>query len=334
MSGATRGREFASAQPMNSEAFAAEYQAALASLTLAPTRKAAEGTLGWLIKRYRESSAWATLAPATRRQRENIFRHVEKAAGDIPFKAITRANIIDGREDRRATPNQANNFIKTMRGLFHWAVDVEKAAVDPTRDVKLLNVKTDGFHVWTDDEVSTFEFALANRNARATGVRSLAAHWPAARRCCSARPPARQGWRVQDSDREKRRHRRGTNHVAVGSVHRSRADRRSRVHCRRGREADDEGVIWQLVQRSLSDRWRSRFGSWPAENRGDLRGGGRGDDNGIEGHVRLDRRRYAGSLHADGRPGEDGSKWNVQARKEGQNLNGYPLTSTPHLKIT
>lgn len=141
----------------NSEAFAAEYQAALASLTLAPTRKAAEGTLGWLIKRYRELSAWATLAPATRRQRENIFRHVEKAAGDIPFKAITRANIIDGREDRRATPNQANNFIKTMRGLFHWAVDVEKAAVDPTRDVKLLNVKTDGFHVWTDDEVSTFE---------------------------------------------------------------------------------------------------------------------------------------------------------------------------------
>jgi integrase len=137
--------------------FSAEYQAALASLTLAPTPKAGEGSLGWLIKRYRESSAWATLAPATRRQRENIFRHVEKAAGDIPFKAITRAKIIEGREARQATPNQANNFIKSMRGLFHWAVDVEKATVDPTRDVKLLNVKTEGFHVWTDDEVSRFE---------------------------------------------------------------------------------------------------------------------------------------------------------------------------------
>jgi integrase len=55
------------------------------------------------------------------------------------------------------TPNQANNFIKTMRGLFRWAVDMEHVTTDPTRDVKLLNVKTDGFHVWTDDEVLRFE---------------------------------------------------------------------------------------------------------------------------------------------------------------------------------
>ena len=105
----------------------------------------------WLIRRYRESSAWESLAPATRDQRENIFRHVERQAGDVPFKAITR----------KATPNQANNFIKSMRGLFSWAVDMEHVAVDPTRDVKLLTVKTDGFHVWTDDEVAQFE-----------------AHWP------------------------------------------------------------------------------------------------------------------------------------------------------------
>ena len=44
-----------------------------------------------------------------------------------------------------------------MRGLFRWAVDVEIAELDPTRDVKLLNVKTDGFHVWTDDEAARFE---------------------------------------------------------------------------------------------------------------------------------------------------------------------------------
>ena len=44
-----------------------------------------------------------------------------------------------------------------MRGLFRWAVDVEISKVDPTRDVKLLNVKTEGFHVWTEDEVSQFE---------------------------------------------------------------------------------------------------------------------------------------------------------------------------------
>jgi integrase len=44
-----------------------------------------------------------------------------------------------------------------MRGLFHWAIDAEHIKVDPTRDVKLLNIKTDGFHAWTDSEAMRFE---------------------------------------------------------------------------------------------------------------------------------------------------------------------------------
>ena len=139
--------------------FFAEYQAAITELAVqGPSRgNVRAGTLEWLIRRYRESSAWESLAPATRDQRENIFRHVERQAGDVPFKAVTRAKIIEGREKRRATPNQANNFLKSMRGLFSWAVDMEHVAADPTRDVKLLSVKTEGFHVWTDDEVLRFE---------------------------------------------------------------------------------------------------------------------------------------------------------------------------------
>ena len=44
-----------------------------------------------------------------------------------------------------------------MRGLFHWAVDVGLAKIDPTQDVKMVKQKIEGFHVWTDDEVSAFE---------------------------------------------------------------------------------------------------------------------------------------------------------------------------------
>jgi len=145
--------------PYGSPEFVAEYQAAITELAVQGPSKGnvGAGSLEWLIRRYRESSAWASLAVATRDQRENIYRNVERQAGDVPFKAITRAKIIEGRENRKATPNQANNFIKSMRGLFSWAVDMEHVAVDPTRDVKLLNVKTDGFHVWTDDEVTRFE---------------------------------------------------------------------------------------------------------------------------------------------------------------------------------
>src|SRR5260370_25969773 len=50
-----------------------------ATLTGAPraSRKAAKGSLAWLIAQYRESSAWLNgLSRATKRQRENIFKHI------------------------------------------------------------------------------------------------------------------------------------------------------------------------------------------------------------------------------------------------------------------
>src|ERR1700722_16144896 len=118
--------------------FFAGDQAAVAEAAIQVASKGAvrAGTLEWLIRRYRESSAWESLAPATRDQRENIFRHVERQAGDVPFKAITRAKIIEGREKRKGTRNDASDFIKSMRGLFSWAVDMEhrRRRPDPRRE--------------------------------------------------------------------------------------------------------------------------------------------------------------------------------------------------------
>lgn len=139
-----------------SKEFNSNYEAAL--LGTAPTKKpTSSGSLEWLIRRYKESAAWSMLSLATQLQRDNIYKNMIKSAGEQPFLAITRANIIEGRDRRREVPNQANNFIKSMRGLFRWALDAEHIKIDPTRDVKLLNIKTEGFHVWTDEEIAKFE---------------------------------------------------------------------------------------------------------------------------------------------------------------------------------
>ena len=58
--------------------------------------------LRWTIDRYRNSSAWAVLSTATRRQRENIFRAVINTAGDEAVKDITAETIRAGRERRAA----------------------------------------------------------------------------------------------------------------------------------------------------------------------------------------------------------------------------------------
>jgi integrase len=137
--------------------FWAEYQAAMQGQPAPEKSGSRSGTLRWLSDEYRKSSAWGDLSVATRRQRENIFKHVLEAGGDEPFAEITRKDIIAGRERRKDTPAMANNFVKAMRGQFKWAIDVEYLTADPTRDVGRLKVKSEGIHTWTEDEVERFE---------------------------------------------------------------------------------------------------------------------------------------------------------------------------------
>jgi len=115
------------------------------------------GSLAWLIARYRDSLAWEQLAVATRRQRENIFLQVIKTAGNEPFTAITRKTIIEGIDRRKASPFAAKDFLKAMRGLFSWALDAEHVKTNPTIDIVAPVPRTEGFHVWTEDEIDRFE---------------------------------------------------------------------------------------------------------------------------------------------------------------------------------
>lgn len=138
--------------------FRAEYEAALKrNAPATPSGKPPAGTLAWAAELYRRSSAWAELSHATRRQRENILKHVLTRSGDAPLRQISRADIVGGREDRAATPAAARHFVETMRGLFAWALDAELVATDPTAGVKTPRRKTDGHPPWTAEEMAAFE---------------------------------------------------------------------------------------------------------------------------------------------------------------------------------
>jgi len=140
-----------------SEDFQAEYEAAIADEKPQPRPKAGGGTLAWLVARYKESTAWRALSLATQRQRDNIYNHVLESDGDQPFAGFQRKHILAGRERRAETPHQANNFLKSMRAVWDWAVDAEVAKTNPAKDVPLLNPKSDGYHTWTQEEVERVE---------------------------------------------------------------------------------------------------------------------------------------------------------------------------------
>lgn len=137
--------------------FDAEYTQLLTDSSAPRKAVAGVNSLSWLIRQYKQSSAYTGFSEATRRQRDNIFKHVDKSAGHQPYRSITRKTILAGRERRAGTPAQARNFLDAMRGLFRWALESELIAADPTYGIKNPSrPKGPGFEIWTDGEVEAF----------------------------------------------------------------------------------------------------------------------------------------------------------------------------------
>jgi integrase len=139
--------------------FVSEYRAAISGVPARANKASAMGTLAWLIERYRETTAWANLSAATRRQRENIFLQVLKSAGSEPFARITTNIIVAGRDRRAETPAQARNFLDAMRGLFRWAAKSKLTRSDPTSGVENPRRPKGGtgFIAWTEEHVLAYE---------------------------------------------------------------------------------------------------------------------------------------------------------------------------------
>ena len=143
--------------PHGTPEFDEAYRAALAGEEAPSAARTATGTFKWLLERYRETQAWAKLSAATRKQREAIFRPIVEEIGAKPFSVVTKKAMQASLDRRKATPFQARNFLDAMRGLFRWALEAQHVDADPTNGIKAVKPKTEGFKVWTEDEVDLFE---------------------------------------------------------------------------------------------------------------------------------------------------------------------------------
>ena len=106
--------------------FKREYEAAIAAAereepVATKGGAAAEGTIAWLIDRYRDTPIWKSFSPETRRERETFFKRAVTVCGDVQAYRITRESILGSLEARAATPSHARRFLITMRGLYRWA---------------------------------------------------------------------------------------------------------------------------------------------------------------------------------------------------------------------
>jgi integrase len=119
--------------------------------------RVSEESLEWLCNQYFASTDFkAELSDSSQSFRRNILRKVCSKAGALPFRRLEGRHVMQWMDDRADRPEAANNLLKTLRGLFRFAVKRQFISRSPTDTLKKIKTKSDGFHTWTLDEVWSF----------------------------------------------------------------------------------------------------------------------------------------------------------------------------------
>lgn len=142
-----------------SEEFMAAYHAAqsAACMTTAAS-KAPAGSLSALIVAYFKSTDFLGLAKSTQSVYRNIFNRLRDAHGTKPVAMLERHHIKAMMAERAASgPQAANSWLKRMRRLMQFAIEVGDITDDPTLGIKRMKIRSGGFHTWTEDEIAKFE---------------------------------------------------------------------------------------------------------------------------------------------------------------------------------
>jgi site-specific recombinase XerD len=86
-----------------------------------------------------------------------ILEKFRAAHGDKPVALLTRQHINAMLGQRVATPAAANHWLRRVKALMAYAVEEGWRKDDPTRGIKRVKNRSDGFHTWTESKIAMFE---------------------------------------------------------------------------------------------------------------------------------------------------------------------------------
>jgi integrase len=143
--------------PWSSE-FMAAYEEALAGQPLQICGKRTKpGTVRALAVSYFNSPEFCSLRSSSQAIYRWLIDRFCVQYGDNRIATLRREHIVKLMAARAEKPVAANNLRKVLRAMMRHAVEIGLREDDPTRDVRAIRVKSDGFHSWTDDEIAQFE---------------------------------------------------------------------------------------------------------------------------------------------------------------------------------
>lgn len=120
-------------------------------------RVALLGTMNYLRISYYNSTAFRSLEPSTQGVYRNILDRFCHEHGDKRVNKLERSHIVGMMAKRADKPDSANGLRRVLRATMKHAMDIGMRTDDPTRDVKAIASKSDGFHPITEEEIAQFE---------------------------------------------------------------------------------------------------------------------------------------------------------------------------------
>jgi len=139
-----------------SPSFMAEYEKAISGArTAIGAGRVKPGSVAAVIAEYKDSREFfGSKSAGTQRMRRGILDRFRAAYGDRPF-ALLPPEWIEALLDSKP-PHAARSWRATLRSLCQFGVKRRYLRTDPTANIKPRAIKGDGFHTWTEDEISQF----------------------------------------------------------------------------------------------------------------------------------------------------------------------------------
>jgi integrase len=131
------------------------YEAALSGQPLQiGASRTKPGTVSAAIIGYYYDQSFLALAPSTQRPRRGILEHFRAEHGDKRIALLQRQHIITLLRSKKRFA--ARHWLMAIRALMKYAVEIGLREDNPAAGVKLPDLKTDGFHSWTEAEIAQF----------------------------------------------------------------------------------------------------------------------------------------------------------------------------------
>src|SRR5262245_23435073 len=140
-----------------SPSFMAAYEAAMSGARIAVgAGRVKPGSVAAGIAEYKDSREFfGSKSAGTQRMRRGILDRFGAAYGERPF-ALLPSEWIEALLDSKP-PHAARSWLATLRSLCQFARKRGYRRDDPTANIKLRAIKSDGFHTWTEGEIAQFE---------------------------------------------------------------------------------------------------------------------------------------------------------------------------------